>query len=399
LVKPPQTGRRYPSLPYWLARQRQTRELLGEELRLLYVAMTRARDRLLLSGIVSEKRFFDEPESKSPPTPEEILQARSYSDWIGIWFARHLPPGVPGTQAGQDALLRWQVHADESLTAPSSSQPAQEKEANSHPSPQVLEQWQRVLDWKYSFLPATRRTAKGSVTGIRRQLSEEVDAAILAGVPYDSGESQRPSVEVLLRPDTNRQPRKKATAAEVGTANHVFLQLLSLESVENTAALQREAARLQSSGALTRQQVELLDLPGVAKFWTSPIGKRILRHSKSVLRELPFTARFSAVELAHILRQPVEASLDDEFVVIQGVADLVVLLEDQIWVVDFKTDAVPARLLDERVGVYRPQLVLYSQALSRIYRRPVTDCWLYFISLGEPVNLHDSSITQPQLGI
>src|SRR5207342_1370760 len=80
LVKPPQTGRRYPSLPYWLARQRQTRELLGEELRLLYVAMTRARDRLLLSGIVSEKRFFKEPKSKTPPTPEEILEARSYSD-------------------------------------------------------------------------------------------------------------------------------------------------------------------------------------------------------------------------------------------------------------------------------------------------------------------------------
>ena len=66
---------------------------------------------------------------------------------------------------------------------------------------------------------------------------------------------------------------------------------------------------------------------------------------------------------------------------------------------DFKTDAVPARLLDERVGVYRPQLGLYSQALSRIYRRPVTECWLYFISLGETVNLHGSSITQLQFGI
>jgi ATP-dependent helicase/nuclease subunit A len=77
----------------------------------------------------------------------------------------------------------------------------------------------------------------------------------------------------------------------------------------------------------------------------------------------------------------------------------VVLLEDQIWLVDFKTDAVPAGLLNERVGVYRPQLALYSQALSRIYRRPVTECWLYFISLGEPVNLHGASVTQQLLGI
>jgi ATP-dependent helicase/nuclease subunit A len=399
LVKPPQTGRRYPSLPYWLARQRQTRELLGEELRLLYVAMTRARDRLLLSGIVSEKRFFDEPESKAPPTPEEILQARSYSDWLGTWFARHIPPGVPGMRQGQDALLRWQVHEDEVLTASSSSQPAVEADAAGHPGRQVLEQWQRILDWRYPFQPATRRIAKGSVTGIRRQLSEEVEAAVLAGAPFDSGESQQPNKEALLRLGKSRQLRKKASAAEIGTANHAFLQLVSLESVENSTDLQREAARLQSSGALTRQQVALLDLPGVAKFWVSPIGKRIRSHSNSVLRELPFTARFSAEELAHILRQPAEASLDGEFVVIQGVADLVVLLKDQIWLVDFKTDAVPARLLDERVGVYRPQLALYSQSLSRIYRRPVTDCWLYFLSLGEPVNLHAAYITQPQLGI
>jgi ATP-dependent helicase/nuclease subunit A len=163
--------------------------------------------------------------------------------------------------------------------------------------------------------------------------------------------------------------------------------------------LQSEAERLQAVGALTRQQVALLDLPGVAGFWESPIGKRIRSHPQSILRELPFTARFSTEELARLLKQPPEAALKGEFVVIQGVADLVVLLEDQIWLVDFKTDAVPAGLLDERVAVYRPQLALYSQALSRIYRRPVTDCWLYFIGLGEPVNLQVDPTAQSELGI
>ncbi len=395
LVKPPQTGRRYPSLPYWLARQRQTRELLGEELRLLYVAMTRARDRLILSGIASEKRFFGGLESTNALTAEEILEGRSYSDWLGIWFTRHVPGGVPPSQQGEDALLRWQVHTDESLAPPSPGQSAEKQDAARLLPPQVLEQWKRVLDWRYSFQAATRRAAKGSVTAIRRQIAEDAEGEVLTGAAFDSRETQWPVQAVTPWPGTKRQPQKKASAAEIGTANHLFLQLHSLESAGSLADLQREAARLQAAEALTGQQVALLDLPGVARFWESPIGIRIRNHPPRVLRELPFTARFSTEELARLLRQPPEASLDGEFVVIQGVADLVVLLEDQIWLVDFKTDAVPIGLLDERVAFYRPQLALYSQALSRIYRRPVTDCWLYFISLGEPVNLQVASSTQP----
>jgi hypothetical protein len=95
-----------------------------------------------LSGIVSEKRFFQEPKTKTPPTPEEILQARSYSDWLGTWFARHISPRVPGMQEGQDALLRWQVHADEAITAPSDIQQARK--------------------WKLLFIPRHRCWSSGN---------------------------------------------------------------------------------------------------------------------------------------------------------------------------------------------------------------------------------------------
>jgi hypothetical protein len=101
-------------------------------------------------------------------------------------------------------------------------------EAAIHPSPQVLEQWQRILDWKYPFLPATHRAAKGSVTASDVSFPRKADSAVLAGTPFDFGESQRPSKEALLRPDTDRRPRKKASAAEIGTANHIFLQLCIL---------------------------------------------------------------------------------------------------------------------------------------------------------------------------
>jgi ATP-dependent exoDNAse (exonuclease V) beta subunit len=67
-------------------------------------------------------------------------------------------------------------------------------------------------------------------------------------------------------------------------------------------------------------------------------------------------------------------------VVVQGVADLAVLLPEEIWLLDFKTDEVRANELAGKIKIYEPQLKLYASALKKIYSRPVTNCWLHFLS-------------------
>ena len=84
-IKPPHTGQRYPSLPYWLARQRQKQESLGEELRLLYVAMTRARDTLILTGTLSEKKFLRQWRETADLTTRLAAGGANYLDWIAAW--------------------------------------------------------------------------------------------------------------------------------------------------------------------------------------------------------------------------------------------------------------------------------------------------------------------------
>src|SRR6185503_19286510 len=84
-VKAPGANAIYPSLPHWLASQRQRRESVGEELRLLYVAMTRAKDRLVLTGMAPANAA--EKWQSSPATVHTILSARSYLDWLGPWLA------------------------------------------------------------------------------------------------------------------------------------------------------------------------------------------------------------------------------------------------------------------------------------------------------------------------
>ena len=101
------------------------------------------------------------------------------------------------------------------------------------------------------------------------------------------------------------------------------------------------------------------------------------------MRELPFTARFSPEEISQITGRRAEPGLADEFIVVQGVADLVVLRPDEIWLVDFKTDHIRATELPARTVNYSPQLKLYAAALHKIFSRPVTKRALHFLTLGK----------------
>ena len=109
-VMPPATRQTYPSLPYWLAQRRQKIETLGEELRLLYVATTRAMNRLILSGSASNKALTE----KWPALAErgldvqEIASAKNYMDWLGPWLLQTNCFDL--TKSGQNSLLCWTVY-------------------------------------------------------------------------------------------------------------------------------------------------------------------------------------------------------------------------------------------------------------------------------------------------
>jgi ATP-dependent exoDNAse (exonuclease V) beta subunit len=107
----------------------------------------------------------------------------------------------------------------------------------------------------------------------------------------------------------------------------------------------------------------------------------------NVKRELAFTAKFSPKELDEILGTKSGMKLDGEFVVVQGVADLVVLLPKEIWIVDFKTDNLNVGDFQKKKLDYARQLKLYACALAKIYARPVMHCWLHFLKAQETVEI------------
>jgi ATP-dependent helicase/nuclease subunit A len=376
-VKPPMSGRRYPSLPHWLAQRRQRRELRGEELRLLYVALTRARDTLILAATITKKKWESLRAEAEPVTPQKILAATSFADWLGLWFAVQSPKSkVQVGSEGEFANLHWRLVADAELADGETAESGKRKADMELPALDnvTAEKLKQVLRWEYPHAAATKRKAKASVTELRRMVEELDDEA----------------EPVFARPKLGGEKRKaesgkrKLSAADAGTAHHKFLQNFALE---NAGGLAMEVERLVRENYLSAEEGAVLDLAALGAFLNSKLGANICANAGAVRRELPFTARFTPAEIAKITGQKGEAGLENEFIVVQGAADLVVLLRAKIWLVDFKTDAVDADALAGKIETYRPQLLLYAAALEKIFARRVTVRALHFLAARRTVEI------------
>lgn len=380
LVKPAQSDQRYPSLPWWLAARRQRRETLGEELRLLYVAFTRPCDRLLLAGTASRRRAEARWGETAPAqlTTQHLARANCALDWLGPLLPTLCGrPDWMDQPSGQHQLLTWTLHKEEDLVAapdaPASPTPV------TPPDPEALADLAARLRWRYAWPEATVEPAKTSVTALRRRLAEDLEAeARPLFRAWTSGGKAHHAGPAAAAPGLS--------AAERGTAQHKFLQHAALAQLTDEAQVRREVERLTAAGVLSRVEAGVVDAAALAEFWCSDLGRALREQPAAhVHRELPFTARFSAQDFAS-LGLPLNVALgEEEFIVVQGVADLAVVRPAEIWLVDFKTDELTAREVEAKARHYAPQLRLYGLALERIYDRAVRRRWLHFLAARRTV--------------
>jgi ATP-dependent helicase/nuclease subunit A len=379
-IAPPDSNTLYPSLPYWLARERHKRELLGEELRLLYVAMTRARDRLLLVGSVTAKQFEARWKQDGEISDAASAKARSYADWLAAWFVKNCAPTAGEGARGETKDCRWTLHDDASLMDGANDAGTRDAKVVVHLDKTETERLRRRLSTGYSFAAATQEPAKTSVSALRRRAMEVLEQE--ETVELFRPQERAPKIKI----QGSEKSTAKKSSADVGTAYHRFLERVSFDQLGGAGELRAEAERMMNEGILSREEVDWLNFNSLFKFWRSDFGKQILANQNYVHRELAFTARFSPAELSRTAKtsdKPMPAKdWENEFVIVQGVADVAVILPKEIWLLDFKTDRVAADELAEKTKMYESQLNLYARALERIYGRPVTERRLHFLALG-----------------
>ena len=346
-------GVRYPTLA-WRAIARETKiKSLSEELRVLYVAMTRAKERLYITGTWADaekaQRRFSEGLT-SPLPPELLLTDGSMGDWL---LRAALLPASPIVlrveSAAAAATPLPPLPAGEPLRVPETGEEA----------PAV--RWAYPMEWA-SALPS------------------KLTASALEGTdPDPDAASIAPETKRRAAP---RRPRLDAdaplTAAERGTAVHTALQFVDFARCTTRQGIEEELAHLRAQGHLSPRQAEAVDPAMLERFFRSDTGRRALR-AEGLWRELRFSLLTPAERFF-----PVPAG---EQVLLQGVVDCCFLEDGALTVVDYKTDYVTPDTLAAKTAEYAPQVRVYAMALERMLGYPVKEGVLFFLRAGREARI------------
>lgn len=356
------------------------RQLRAEELRLLYVAMTRAEHKLILFTAVNGRGGMLSTlatQAQCPPPPRQMAEAGSMADWIltpilcredsaPLWDGLEFPRPHPPEEQGRPWTIRLISAAqfDEGQhTSRQDSIPA----APSLPLPDDLIQ---RLNWHYPHILSADIPSKLTATQLKGRDKDREAAA--DGVPL------RPAPLESSLPHPVFDGQRPLTQAQRGTALHMAMQYLDFAKTDSLEQIQEEITRLVTQQFITPQQGEAVRPSDILSFFRSPLGLRLRRAGK-VEREF----KFSLLVPAHQYYPQIE---ENEQVLLQGVVDCWFIDEDgQATVLDFKTDRVTEDTVAARAQEYGPQLEVYSRALSEAAGLHVARRYLWFFALGREV--------------
>ncbi len=358
---------RYPSLARRAIAAKMTAQSVSEEMRILYVAMTRARDRLVMTYAPRNLEKALQNVALRLDFDGGALQCRSASclgDWVLLSAVRRMEAGALHALGGRPEQLRIADHPWKIVVAqtPETSAGGSVEETVSQLPENAVQMLRQALDFRYPNLAATQTPSKQTATDRKGRLKDEEALE-------NTREPKRP-VRAWRQPAFRQQDTH---GAAYGTAIHAALQYIRYEACGSVSGVEQEVARLRECGLLTREQADLVNCEKIAAFFATELGSKLCRGTPH-LREF----KFSILDDASAYAEGVE----DEQVLLQGVVDCALLEEDGITVIDFKTDYVSERSLPALLKRYRPQVQTYADALCRIYEMPIKAKYLYLFHLG-----------------
>ncbi len=379
-------GMEYPTLARRAVARKLELEMMAEELRLLYVAMTRAKEKLILSvALTGGARDLEKlaPDAACPVEPQVLAGCQSVGQWV-LLPALARPDGevlrraagvqvpVPAADFGPAWDIRFvdgaefQAEPEESAISPSGPPDGEMISAGAGEETAALA---ARLAWHYPHGAEVELPSKLTATQLKgRALDEEVaEAAVRPPRPIRLGRPRFAAEEFGLTP------------AQKGTALHLVMQYIDFERTERVEQVRAEIARLVERAFLTPQQGEAVDPAKIAAFFASPLGRELMA-STSLRREFKFSILVPAADYYP------QAGAEEQ-VLLQGVVDCCFETLEGITVVDFKTDRVDRRSVAARAEEYRPQLAAYSRALEEITGKPVIRRCLWFFALDQAVDV------------
>ena len=358
---------RYPAISKRAIASKAAAQSLSEEMRVLYVAMTRARDRLIMTYASRDlQKELQDLSLRLDICGMETLTKDVIcpGKWILLSALQRSDAGQFHNLGGRPDRLRipeypWKIQivsppkADNGVAA--------EKERSTVLPEGVAEQLSRALAFRYPHQAATEAPSKQTAT--QRKGRQKDQEAAEEAKPQDL-------------PDRSwKKPgfrEKNSRGKAYGSAVHAVLQHIRFEACTSLQNVQSEISRLVSCRILTEEQGQMLNADGIFRLFETEIGAK-LRSGAEVIREFKFSILDDGSHYG--------SGVDGEQVLLQGVVDCAIIEADGITVIDFKTDRVSEETLPQLLERYAPQVQTYVHALERIYQKPVKASVLYFFGL------------------
>ncbi len=362
---------RYPSLAKRAIAVKMAEESVSEELRVLYVAMTRARDRLIMTyASKTLEGDLQEAVLRQSADDGELLcrEAICLGDWVLLAAVQRIEAGQLHSLGGkpEHTDIReypWKIQVTE---GPEECSVHRETAVSRKMPEGAVKALSAALSFRYPHLAATEAPSKQTATGRKGRLKDDE----VAEYTEEPRKVQR----------TWRGPafRNRMEGRTYGSAIHAALQYLRYEACGSEEAVSAEIRRLVAQGFLTQEQGNLVNCKKLAQFFATEIGRK-LQMGTPYLREFKFSILDDGCHYGQ--------GLEGEQVLLQGVVDCALLEEAGITVIDFKTDYVTEDSLSHVAERYRSQVEVYGDALGRIYEKPVLAKYLYFFHLDRFVKL------------
>ena len=343
------------------------KEMLAEEMRLLYVAMTRAKSKLIFTGVFdTDKKLASMSEvikeSQWMLPSSHRLNAKNYADWIIPAVLKHKDSKeIVQTYCDRQAYLlddesSWQLRV---ITEHEQLQEQSSKSEQQTMDPPKLD-FEKIFYQTYEYQPLVEINAKQSVS----QRKEEESTPIFKGIP-----EVKPQV-AYDRPSFMKE--NQVSGPEAGTALHQFMQHLPLSLNHTTESLQELKERIIEKEMMTEAMANKINFEQVLAFTKTPLYETITK-ANMVKKEVPF---MTLVKIA---------DHEQSQILLQGVIDLLAEFDDEVFIIDYKTDYVfnfesQYNELKERYAV---QMKYYSKAIKEIYPTKKVSCYVYFLKVQQ----------------
>lgn len=396
---------RYSTIVFEAIKQEKKRKMLSEEMRKLYVALTRAEQKLYIVGSYKDKETALKKWSKSASERLEVLNValrggtRNMMDWIGMTLMRHRGMDAFSTDIEVESVPQVKKHpANFTITfinqadiqEPTTIETTKLDQSDENPSNYVEEfqQAKKRLNFSYPLNQATQTAIYQSVSEIKQIFADPDTPNFLPATAKENGEltSNRLLSDELGQPVFLKKKNKKISNTQIGTTTHLILQRVDFSKNYTKKELSTLLEDLVNLGLVEEDVAKRVQLEKVETFLSSEFGLFLQKNAKKIVKERPFSM---LIHPSDIFEDYPKLGTNEDDLLIHGIIDGYIEVEDKLTLFDYKTDYLPNNASQAKIEAlidrYRGQIYLYRRALELATGKKVERAVLVLLSIGKTV--------------